>query len=209
MSAVGDTVVGRGSSAVGVPVAEAVRFVTVAYQVTATGFETLGQRGADVTCDAAAARIAIAAASRWLGDSLAVWDSLRPDSVGLSLLAEEVDAGLRESPAFVAFASALRADPLGPGAAAVVASLRAAVEQVRSECAPVADTTLAISLETVLVQLRAAAHALGGLDSIDRRASQEVLSLANAVLLPSGMRKAFSSPLPVPNEQGNNHWTWQ
>ena len=124
-------------------------------------------------------------------------------------MAEEVDTGLRELPAFVAFASALRSAPLGPAAAAVIASLRAAVEQVRSECAPVADTSLALGLETVLVQLRAAAHALAGLDSIDRRASQEVHSLANAVLMPSGMRKAFSSPLPVPNEQGNNHWTWQ
>ena len=187
----------------GVPLAEIVRLATVGRRVCVAAFETLGQRSA--TAENSAARLGVAEVSRQIGETLVFWESLLPDAVGLQALADDVAAEFEASTALATFRRDLADRPLGPAARAVVRALRREVATVSAECSPVADGEFMAVLAEIAVRLghaeRAADSALG--DQPTPSLDQDV------TLLLAGTRKTFSSPLPVPNEQSNNHWTWQ
>ena len=194
-----------GSIGPGVPIAEIVRLATVGRRVCVAAFETLGQRSA--TAQNSAARLGSAEVSRQIGETLAFWESLLPDATGLQTLADDVAAEFEASTALATFRQDLADRPLGLAARAVVTALRREVATVSAECSPVADGEFMAVLAAIAVRLghaqRAAESALG--DQPTPSLDQDVAPL---LLLP-GTRKTFSTPLPVPNEQSNNHWTWQ
>ena len=193
-----------GSLGPGVPIAEIVRLATVGRRVSIATFETLGQRS--VRAQNPEDRLRVAEASRQIGETLVLWESLLPDAVGLQTLVDDVAAEFEESTAFATFRQDLADSPLGPAARSVVMALRREVAAVSAECSPVADAEFMAVLAAMAVRLDRAQAAADPALGVQPTPSYDQ---DFALLLRPGTRKTFSSPLPVPKEQGNNHWTWQ
>ena len=180
----------------GLPIGEAVRFVVVAQRLCHEAFEILGRRsthGATL-----ADRVGVAAASRHLGETLPLFETLLPDAVGLKALADEVGAELEQEPTFSDWRASLEADPLHAVAGALLVALRRELEAVAAASSPVADSEFIVVVQMIDVRLAAAQRALGdaALPGSHDTASPDHFT---RLVLGNG-RKTFSSPLFVPNE---------
>lgn len=178
----------------GVPIAEMIRFVTCARRLCVAAFETLGRRS--VNADNSADRLGVAEASRQLGETLVLWESLLPDAVGLQTLADDVAAGFEAGEALATFRRVLLDSPLGPVTRSVVAALRLDVAALSKECSPIADREFVAVLAAIAVRLDYAQEAAG--PAVGDRPSMPV-DQGFLPLLLAGTRNTFSSPLPVPN----------
>ncbi len=183
-----------GSIGPGVPIAEMIRFVTVARRLCVAAFETLGQRS--VNAENSADRLGVAEASRQLGETLVLWESLLPDAVGLKTLADDLAAGFEASKALETFRQDLVDRPLGPVTRSVVAALSRDVATVSTECSPIADREFIAVLAVIAVRLGYAQAAAGS--AVGDQPSGALDHGFLPLLLP-GTRNNFSSLTPVPN----------
>lgn len=186
----------------GVPIAESVRFTVAGDAVCRVGFTVLGRRAERAP---PRERVAVGAASRHVGATLAVWSSLAPDAKGLVALADVARQELNDAE----LTKALEDGSLLPVAAGLLATVRSAVGDVIATCGQ-ADGRLQTGLRIIEVHLRDAAsclHAEG--ESSAAGHSGEVVRVSSAALsLLVGARKDFSSPLLVPKSVETNHPTW-
>jgi hypothetical protein len=142
----------------GLPIAEAVRFTTLAGELCRLGFETLGRRA--VSAESGDDRVDVGIAARHLGASLSVWDRLAPDAVGLRSLVDEILDVMESSPDWATIQGALLNEPLRSTASSLVHGILQAVNTVESQLARVADQQLVFGLQRVEDHLAAAGQAL-------------------------------------------------
>ncbi len=203
----------------GVAFAEQVRFVTVAGEITATGFGAVGRRA--LHAEMAADRRDVTEASRHLGEVVGRWAALSPDAVGLRALADDVRGDLLGSARFTALARRFDDGSLRGVAFGLVTGLRSAIADLRGMLAPAADRAFDLALAGIDVHLDAALRVLSGVGSGVQQEPEraapgtlpspdddgaDLADLADLVRMVVGAeRKDFSSPLSVSKSGSSNH----
>ena len=142
----------------GIAFAEQVRFVTVASEITSSGFGALGRRA--VRAERAADRRNVSEASRHLGELGGRWAALCPDAVGLRALADEVRDNLLVSAEFTALTRLFDTGSLREVTFGLVAALRSAIADVRGMLTPTADSAFDLALAGIDLQLAAVLRAV-------------------------------------------------
>lgn len=190
----------------GVAFAEQVRLVTVAGEITSSGFATLGRRA--VRAESAADRRDMTEASRHLGELGGRWAALCPDAVGLRAFADDVRADLVGSAEFTALTRLFDGGSLRGVTFGLVAALRSVIADVRGMLTPTADRAFDLALAGIDLQLVATLRA------VERDGTPSTATSGPAILQPSphddqsrtselvrmilvSGRKDFSSPLRV------------
>lgn len=153
--------IGRADvSGPGLAFAEQVRFVTVADELTAAGFTTLGRRA--LLASRSADRIDVSEASRYLGAAGEEWGRLAPDAVGLRALADEVREMVATSPEFFALHELLDGGSLRDVTVGLVSALQSASIDVTARLSPTSDRNLAAALRRIDLHFGSALRSLAG-----------------------------------------------